>query len=164
MDIQLAVTSPSAAATLSVCSVFPPFFILILHTHFLLHSRRLNPRLLKAWQSWTVLCYSGMCLCVCVCAPWNRNLCSNPEFLFYLHGNAVPSSPCPTLLRIISHPFMKLCHAIHRVSVWKGSAPVNIMIMQVADFSWSLFSSGCICGMTEQYFMSLGVHWGHLSC
>lgn len=121
----LAVTSPFAAATLSVSSVFPPFFILIFHTHFLSHSRRLNPRLLNAWQSWTVLCSRV----IYVCAPWNRNLCSNPEFLFYLHGNAAPSSSCPTLLRIISHPFMKLRHAMYRVSAWKGSAPVNIMIM-----------------------------------
>lgn len=120
LSIQLAVTSPSAAhPPLSVCLLrlppFPFFFSFLSLPRTVSHRRRLNPLFVESsTKSWTALRCRGICVCVFVCVPWNLNLCSNPEFLFYFHGNAVPSSSCPTLLRIISHPFMKLHHALYR--------------------------------------------------
>lgn len=63
----------SVGSDISLCSchsvcllcLLPFFHSYLSHTHSLSHSRRLNPRLLKARQSWYALCYRGVCVCVC---------------------------------------------------------------------------------------------------
>lgn len=107
--------------------------------------RRLN-RLLEAIDARRYACVYLRCV------PWNLKLRFDPEFLFYLHGNAAPSSSsCPTLLRIISPPFMELHHATE--SDLEKAPLLTFRLYKSLIFFFSLlhFWIGYIRGCIEQY-------------